>query len=323
LNDRRNQEIAAMSILVTGANGQLGTILTEALRSKHGAHKVIASDIIRPKGHQTDPFVMLDILNVQRIGEIIADYNVRQVYHMAAILSANGEWNPQKTWNVNLNGLLSILEIARLTEVEKVFFPSTIAVFGPSTPKEMTPQEVPMIPTTVYGMSKVAGELWCNYYHKRYELDVRSLRFPGIIGYDSMPGGGTTDYAVEIFHEALEHGAYTCFLEEQTSLPMMYMPDAIRAIMMLMDSDTKNIRIRSGYNIAGMSITPSQLAAEITKHLPHFEITYHSDFRQKIAESWPSSIDDRQAKEDWGWQPQYDLSTMTEDMIQQLAKFKE
>lgn len=309
-----------MSILVTGANGQIGTILTKTLRDKYGQNEVIASDIIRPN-YDDDPFLMLDILNVQRIREIIEDFDITEIYHLAAILSANGEWNPLKTWNVNLNGLLSILDLAREYQLEKVFFPSTIAIHGPTTPKENTPQDTAFMPTTVYGMSKLAGEYWCNYYHDRFDLDVRSLRYPGIIGHDSLPGGGTTDYAVEIFHEAIKKGHYTCFLKPDTRLPMMYMDDAMRATRELMSADNSQIHIRTGYNLTGMSFTPAELADEIRKHIPSFTIDYKPDFRQAIASSWSQSIDDSRAREDWGWQPEYNLEKMTTDMIKNLEKF--
>ncbi|MBK8503613.1 MAG: NAD-dependent epimerase/dehydratase family protein [Saprospiraceae bacterium] len=303
-----------MSILVTGANGQIGTILTRTLRKIYGKEQVIASDIIRPN-YDDDPFLMLDILNVQRIREIIEDFEITEIYHLAAILSANGEWNPLKTWNVNLNGLLSILDLAREYKLEKVFFPSTIAVHGSTTPKVDTPQDAPLLPGTVYGMSKLAGENWCNYYHQRYDLDVRSLRYPGIIGHDSLPGGGTTDYAVEIFYAALQQGHYTCFLRPDTRLPMMYMDDAMRATTELMAANSSKISNRTGYNVTGMSFTPLELAEAIRQHIPNFSIDYKPDFRQAIADSWSQSIDDTKARQDWGWQPEYNLEKMTADMI--------
>lgn len=306
-------------ILVTGANGQIGTVLTAALRDAYGEDQVIATDIKKPEDH-TGPFEMLDILNVQRILELVADYNITTIYHLAAILSASGEWNPQKTWNVNFNGSLSILELARAQGLQKVFFPSTIAVFGTTTPRDMTPQHTSMIPSTVYGISKATGELWCNYYHTRYGLDVRSLRYPGIISYQSMPGGGTTDYAVDIFHQALQHKKYTCFLEADTRLPMMYMDDAIRATLQLMAADPDKIKIRTSYNLAAMSFTPAELASEIKKHIPEFEITYEPDHRQEIAASWTESIDDSDARNDWGWDHQYDIASMTTEMLTQLQK---
>ena len=305
-------------ILVTGANGQIGTVLTEALRRKYGENQVLATDIKKPDVH-SGHFEMLDILNVQRITEIIHDYKITTIYHLAAILSASGEWNPQKTWNVNFNAFLSILELAR-TEYLKIFFPSTIAVFGTTTPRVNTPQHTSMIPSTVYGISKTAGELWSNYYHQRYGLDVRSVRYPGIISYQSMPGGGTTDYAVDIFHQALQHGEYTCFLKADTRLPMMYMDDAIRATLELMEAPAEKIKIRTSYNLAAMSFTPAELASEIQKHLPDFRINYEPDERQAIAESWTESIDDSPARNDWEWKHQYDISTMTTEMLNQLKK---
>jgi nucleoside-diphosphate-sugar epimerase len=263
---------------------------------------------------------MLDILNVQRIHELLDDYKVTTIYHLAAILSASGEWNPQKTWNVNFNSLLSILEISRNSGIQKIFFPSTIAVFGTTTPRIMTPQHTVMMPSTVYGISKTAGELWMQYYHDRYGLDVRSVRYPGIISYQSMPGGGTTDYAVDIFHQALQHGRYTCFLEADTRLPMMYMDDAIRATLELMQAPVENIKVRTSYNLAAMSFTPAELAHAIRKHIPAFTIDYAPDERQKIAASWSESIDDSSARADWGWQHRFDLESMTSEMLTQLRK---
>ncbi|HUR30855.1 MAG TPA: NAD-dependent epimerase/dehydratase family protein [Saprospiraceae bacterium] len=306
-------------ILVTGANGQIGTVLTEALRNKYGSESVLATDIKKPE-ENTGLFEMLDILNLQRIVEIIHDYKITTIYHLAAILSASGEWNPQKTWNVNLNSFLSILDLSRTEGIQKIFFPSTIAVFGTTTPRVMTPQHTSMIPSTVYGISKTAGELWCNYYNNRYELDVRSVRYPGIISYQSMPGGGTTDYAVDIFHHALQHGHYTCFLEADTRLPMMYMDDAIRATLELMEAPAEKIKIRTSYNLAAMSFTPAELAEEIKKHIPDFKIEYKPDHRQEIAASWTESIDDTEARKDWGWNHEYDLATMTFEMLKQLKK---
>ena len=308
-----------MAILITGANGQIGTALTKSLRDRHGVNSVIASDIRRTT-EEDGPFLMLDILNVQRIREIIEDFEITEIYHLAAILSANGEWNPLKTWNINLNGLLSILDLAREYGLAKVFYPSTIAVHGTTTPKKNTPQAAPLVPSTVYGMSKLAGENWCQYYYSRYHLDVRSIRYPGVIGYDSQAGGGTTDYAVEIFHAAINQGQYTCFLEPDTRLPMMYMPDALRATFELMDAEPQKIATRYSYNLAGMSFTPAELAQEIRKHIPDFKIDYQPDSRQAIADSWSESIDDRDAQNDWGWKPAYDLEAMTTDMIAHLRQ---
>jgi len=306
-------------ILITGANGQIGTVLADALRLAYGEDNVLATDIKKPEA-STGLFEMLDILNVQRIIEIVGDYKITTIYHLAAILSASGEWNPQKTWNVNLNGFLSILELARAEGLKKVFFPSTIAVFGPTTPRERTPQHAPMVPATVYGISKTTGELWSDYYFNRYGLDVRSVRYPGIISYQSMPGGGTTDYAVDIFHQALQLQQYTCFLEANTRLPMMYMDDAIRATLELMAAPAEDIKIRTSYNLAAMSFTPAELAAEIKKHIPDFNIIYKPDHRQEIAASWTESIDDSEARKDWGWKHHYDIESMTIDMLDHLKK---
>lgn len=306
-------------ILVTGANGQIGRVLTEALRKIHGHESVLATDITKLP-ITVEPFEFLDILNNQRLRELVEDHKITQIYHLAAILSANGEWNPIKTWNINLNGLLAILELAREKEMDKIFFPSTIAVFGNTTPRINTPQDVPLLPSTVYGMSKSTGELWCNYFHQRYGVDVRSLRYPGIIGWQSLPSGGTTDYAVEIYHEALKHGKYECFLSENTRLPMMYMDDAIKATIDLMQAPSENITIRYGYNLAAMSFTPAEISKEIQKHIPEFSITYKPDFRQEIAASWTESIDDSIARKDWNWKPDYDLKSMSEDMLFHLKK---
>ncbi len=306
-------------ILVTGANGQIGTVLTQALREVHGTDHVLATDIRKPD-IESGPFEMLDILNVQRINEIIEDHGITSIYHLAAILSASGEWNPQKTWNVNMNGLLSILEISRATGIRKVFFPSTIAVFGKTTPRVGTPQHTVIEPTTVYGITKASGELWCQYYHKRFGLDVRSVRYPGIISYQSMPGGGTTDYAVDIYHQALQHGQYTCYLEAGTKLPMMYMDDAIRATIELMEAPVENIKVRTSYNLSAMSFAPEDVADSIKKHIPSFTISYKPDQRQEIAASWTESIDDSPARKDWGWKHEYDLDKMTEIMLTELRK---
>lgn len=306
-------------ILVTGATGQIGTVLTEALRAEYGHDNVLATDIRQPE-HQTGLFEVLDILDTQRTRELVAQYKITTIYHLAAILSASGEANPQRTWNINMNGLLSILELAREVGLQKVFYPSTIAVFGKTTPRINTPQHTVMTPSTVYGISKTAGELWCAYYHDRFGLDVRSVRYPGIISYQSMPGGGTTDYAVDIFHQAILQGKYTCFLEADTRLPMMYMDDSIRATLELMRAPSEQIRIRTSYNLAAMSFTPAELAVAIQKHMPDFTISYAPDHRQAIAASWTESIDDQDARTDWGWKPEYDLDTMTLEMLNQLKK---
>ncbi len=304
-------------ILVTGANGQIGRVLTQKLRERYGSDNVLATDITKTND-QNEPFEFLDILNSQRFRELVQDQKITQIYHLAAILSANGEWHPIKTWNINLNGLLTVLELAKEFNMEKVFFPSTIAVFGLTTPRINTPQDVPMLPTTVYGMSKATGEHWCNYYFQRYGVDVRSLRYPGIIGWQSLPGGGTTDYAVEIYHEALKNGYYECFLAEDTRLPMMYMDDAIKATIDLMEAPKESVKVRSSYNVAAMSFSPKEIADEIKKHIPYFEVTYKPDHRQEIASSWTESIDDSIARQDWNWVPDYDLPSMTEDMLTHL-----
>ena len=304
-------------ILVTGANGQIGQVLTQRLREIHGADDVLATDITKLDEYD-EKFEFLDILNKNRLKEVIADYKVTQIYHLAAILSANGEWNPKKTWNVNLNAFLTMLTVAVEQKIEKIFFPSTIAVFGNTTPRVNTAQHVPLLPETVYGMSKAAGENWCNYFHKRYDLDVRSLRYPGIIGYQSLPGGGTTDYAVEIFYAALKGEEYACFLKEDTRLPMMYMADALRATTDLMEAPKDSIKLRSSYNLAAMSFSPSEIVSEIQKHIPDFKVKYEPDFRQEIASSWTESIDDSHARADWGWNHEYDLEKMVKDMLENV-----
>lgn len=304
-------------ILLTGAGGQIGTALSAALRKVYGEDNVLGSDIKRNPANE-GPFVMLDIINTQRIAEVIDDFKITQIYHLAAILSANGEWRPRKTWNVNLNSTLSLFDLAKEKKINKIFFPSTIAVFGTTTPRQNTPQHTSLEPTTVYGISKLSGELWSQYYFKRYGLDIRSVRYPGIISYETMPGGGTTDYAVEIFHKAIQEKKYECFLKEDTYLPMLYMPDAIKGTLQLMETEADKIKIRTAYNLAAMSFSPAELADEIKKHIPDFAISYQPDFRQAIADSWSQSIDDSAARADWGWSPKYDLASMTADMIKQL-----
>lgn len=307
-------------VLITGANGQIGRVLTEALRKHHGDDNVLATDITEDGSHQGKRFEFLDILNEVRLKELIEDNEITRIYHLAAILSANGEYNPLKTWNVNLNGFLSLLECARELDVERIFFPSTIAVFGPTTPRIETPQDSPLLPGTVYGMSKVTGELFSNYYWKKYGIDTRSVRYPGIIGYQSLPMGGTTDYAVEIFHAAVQGKEYECFLSEDRALPMMYMPDAIRATIELMDAEVDSIQQRSSYNLSAMTFSPRQIEEEICKHLPDFKVRYKPDFRDEIAQSWSESIDDTEARKDWNWKHQFDLSKMVVDMLQQVSK---
>ncbi|MEH0156538.1 NAD-dependent epimerase/dehydratase family protein [Limibacter armeniacum] len=307
-------------ILVIGACGQLGTELVEELRKRNGVENVIASDIadVTP-ALEGGPFLKLDVLNADQVNKTIEDNGIVEVFHLAAILSAKGETMPLKAWDINMNGLMNILEAARTYKL-KVFWPSSIAVFGLNTPKDLTPQDTVMQPNTVYGMSKLAGELWCQYYFEKYGVDVRSIRYPGLIGWKSLPGGGTTDYAVDIFHKALAGDKFECFLSEKTGLPMMYMPDAVRGTLELMDADAERLTVRTSYNLSGMSFTPEGIFAELKKHFPEFEIEYKPDFRQAIADSWPSSIDDAQASKDWDWQPEYDLSKMSEDIITNLKK---
>jgi threonine 3-dehydrogenase len=306
-------------IMITGANGQLGRVLSENLRMQYGEDAVLTTDI-QKLPDSTGPFEFLDILNTIRFKELVVDYEITQVYHLAAILSAGGEYNPIKTWNINFNGLLTLLEMARELELSRLFFPSTIAVFGRTTPRIDTHQDVPLLPTTVYGISKSTGELMCNYYYKRYGVDVRSLRYPGIISYQSLPMGGTTDYAVEIYHAAVKGEKYTCYLREDTRLPMMYIDDAIRATIELMQAPSENIKLRYGYNLSAMSFTPAEIYASIKKYYPNFEIEYKPDFRQDIAESWSESIDDSSARTHWNWKEEYDLDKMTEIMITELRK---
>jgi nucleoside-diphosphate-sugar epimerase len=307
-------------ILVIGACGQIGVELTLELRKIYGGANVVASDLRAEnellKG--TGPYVSLDVMNKEMLHVQVIRQNITQIYLLAAILSATGEKNPNLAWHLNTQSLLNVLEIAKDENVHKVYWPSSIAVFGPTSPKINCPQKTVIEPTTVYGISKFAGEFWCNYFNHRYDIDVRSLRYPGLISYKSEPGGGTTDYAVEIFHDALEEDHFTCFLKEDTYLPMMYMPDAIRATIELMESPVEKISVRTSYNIQGMSFSPKEIAAEIKKHIPGFTVIYKPDYRQQIAESWPQSIDDSVAKDDWGWKPKYDLATMTTDMIENL-----
>ncbi len=307
-------------ILVIGASGQIGVELTMELRKRYGNDNVIASDLREenPLLKGTGPYVSLDVMNKEMLHVQVIRQNITQVYLLAAILSATGEKNPNLAWHLNMQGLLNVLDIAREEKLHKVYWPSSIAVFGPTSPKQNCPQQTIIEPTTVYGISKYAGEFWCNYYHHRYGVDVRSIRYPGLISYKSQPGGGTTDYSIEIFQEAIEHGTYQCFLKEDTYLPMMYMPDALRATIELMDAPAEKISIRTSYNISGMSFSPKEIAAEIKKQLPGFTISYKPDYRQAIADSWPQSIDDSVATKDWGWKPEYDLGGMTKDMIANL-----
>lgn len=308
-------------ILITGACGQLGSELTIALRNKFGNEQVIATDVRPPSGELANgPFEKLDVMDKNELYTLVDQHNVTQIYHLAAILSAKGENDPLFAWKLNMESLLNILELAKDKKLDKIYWPSSIAVFGPGTPMQNTPQNTVMDPTTVYGISKLAGERWCEYYFKKYGVDVRSLRYPGLIGYKAKPGGGTTDYAVDIFYQALETGKYECFLSENTSLPMMYMDDAIKATIELMEAEKEQIKIRSSYNIAAISFTPDDIYQEIKKQMPDFEISYTPDFRQDIADSWPDSIDDSCARQDWNWQHEFDLSKMTKTILEGLKK---
>ncbi|TAF35514.1 MAG: NAD-dependent epimerase/dehydratase family protein [Cytophagales bacterium] len=306
------------SILITGACGQIGTELALSLRQRYGKNAVVVSDVREPQGELADgPFEMFNVTSEKDLERLHKQYGFTQIYHLAALLSATGEKNPLFTWKLNMDSLLHVLELARQYPI-KVYWPSSIAVFGPETPANHTPQHTVITPRTVYGISKLSGEHWCKYYYDRYNVDVRSIRYPGLISYKTPAGGGTTDYAVDIFYQAIDKGYYECFLTENTFLPMMYMPDAIRATLELMDSPKENIKNRWSYNLAGISFSPAQLAAEIKKLIPDFSIAYKPDFRQKIADTWPNSIDDYEAQQDWGWKNAYDLSEMTNDMIKNL-----
>jgi len=307
-------------ILVIGASGQIGVELTMALRKIYGNANIIASDLREqnPLLEGTGPYVSLDVMNKEMLHVQVIRQNITQIYLLAAILSATGEKNPHLAWNLNMQGLLNVLDIAREEKLTKVYWPSSIAVFGPTSPKHNCPQQTIIEPITVYGISKYAGEFWCNYYHQRWGVDVRSLRYPGLISYKSAPGGGTTDYAVEIFHEAVENKHYDCYIAEETYLPMMYMPDAIRATIELMETPAEKISVHTSYNIAGISFSPGEIAESIKQHIPEFTISYKPDYRQTIANSWPQSIDDSIASNDWGWKPEYNLEKMTADMLENI-----
>ena len=307
-------------ILVIGSSGQIGTELVMQLRGMYGNDNVVASDIRLSSDEviQSGPFQELDVMDVKHLHEIVRQYKITQVFLLAALLSATAEKNIELGWNLNMRSLSYVLDLAKEGIIKKIYWPSSIAVFGPTTPKINTPQFTVMEPNTVYGISKQAGERWCEYYYNKFNVDVRSLRYPGLISWKAAPGGGTTDYAVDIFHHAIKHGKYESFLSENTGLPMMYMPDAIRATIKLMETPAEKVKIRSSYNLAGISFTPKQIAAEISKHIPNFEMSYKPDFRQEIADSWPQSIDDSFAQKDWGWEAKYDLQKMTNDMIENL-----
>ncbi len=308
-------------ILVVGACGQLGTELVEELGKIYGRDHVIASDIRQGEDEvfKAGPFETLDILDKKRLGEILEKYKPSQVYHLAALLSATAEAKPKLGWTLNMDGLFNVLDAAIEFKIGKIYWPSSIAVFGPGTPADNTPQNCVMDPNTIYGISKLAGERYCEYYFRKHKVDVRSLRYPGLIGYKSDPGGGTTDYAVSIYHDALTTGVHTCFLADHTELPMLYMPDALKATLDIMHAPAEKIRIRSSYNLAGMSFSPKDITASIQKYIPGFTTEYNPDHRQAIADSWPNSIDDSDARKDWGWKPQYDLDGMTRDMLINLA----
>ena len=311
------------NILIIGAGGQIGVELTAALRKIYGDAHVVASDLkdephplLKDKG----PYEKIDAMKKRQIVEVIKKYGITQIYHLAAILSATGEMRPNWAWGINMNSVLLLLEIAREKKLKKIYWPSSIAVFGPTTPKQNTPQKTIIEPTTVYGISKYAGEQWCQYYFDKYKIDVRSIRYPGLISYKSHPGGGTTDYAVDIYYKALADKKYTCFLAEDTYLPMLYMPDAIRGTIELMEASADKLSTRTGYNLSGMSFSPKEITASIQKHIPDFTIDYAPDFRQAIANSWPQSIDDAVAQKDWNWKAAYDLDKMTADMLKNLKK---
>ena len=307
--------------IIIGAGGQIGTELTLALRNQHSTTQIIAADIkeVAPALIQDGPYVQMDILNRDAVRSYIIDNQIETVYLLAALLSATAEKNPDFAWKLNMEGLFTILDLAKEGYVKKIFWPSSIAVFGPTTPPDQTPQHTIMEPSTVYGISKQAGERWCEYYYNKFGVDVRSIRYPGLISYKSPPGGGTTDYAVDIFYKAKATGKFTCFLSKDTARPMMFMDDAIRATIQLMDAPADLLRIRSAYNLGGISFTPEEIAASIQKQLPEFEITYEPDFRQAIADSWPNSINDSYAVSDWDWNLEFDLERMTHEMLKNIS----
>lgn len=306
-------------ILIIGAGGQIGIELAQELSLLYGSSNVVAADLKPIPALDNNPFEKLDVLDKDALINVVKKHGISHVYLLAALLSATGEQNPAFAWKLNMEGLFNVLELAKEKHIAKVYWPSSIAVFGPTTPSIKTPQYTVMEPSTVYGISKQAGERWCEWYHNKYGVDVRSLRYPGLIGWKSAPGGGTTDYAVHIFHEALKHKRYECFLSEETALPMMHMEDAIRATIEIMHAPAEQIKIRGSYNLAGISFTPKEIAVEIQKHIPDFTISYKPDFRQEIANSWPKSIDDSEAQKDWGWQEKYDLAALVNNMLKNLA----
>ena len=307
---------------MTGANGQIGSELTPALRERYGAGNVIATDIVELHSslREAGPWALVDVTSREALEDVVARYRIDVVYHMAAILSASGEKNPNLAWNINTNGLRNVLEVARERKLSRVFCPSSIAVFGPQTPREGTPQETILRPTTMYGITKVAGELLCSYYVQHFGLDVRGIRYPGIISSETPPGGGTTDYAVEVFYAAVRRQRYVCFVREDTVLPMMYLPDCVRATIMLMEAGFSRLQHHVGYNVVGLSFSAGELVDGIKRHMPSFVCQYRPDFRQRIADSWPRTIDDSAARAEWDWRPRYDLATMTADMLDKLGE---
>ena len=309
-------------ILIIGACGQIGTELTHKLRAIYGTENVIASDIrkLNTDVVNSGPFEVVNALDFNQIEHLVEQYQITDVYLMAALLSATAEKNPAFAWDLNMNSLFHVLNLAKAKKIKKIFWPSSIAVFGPTTPKENTPQYTIMEPSTVYGISKQSGERWCEYYHNIFGVDVRSIRYPGLISWTTLPGGGTTDYAVDIYYKAIADKKYECFLSSETKMPMMYMDDAIAATIQIMQADADKIKIRSSYNLAAISFTPTEIAAEIQKHIPELEVTYKPDFRQKIADSWPASIDDSAARKDWGWKQNFDLEKITDVMLKNLSK---
>lgn len=307
-------------ILILGSSGQIGTDLVETLRQKHGNENVIASDLRQPAAHilQAGPFEQVDATDRARLEEVVSKHGITQIYHLVAMLSATAEKMPMKGWDLNMESLFHTLEMLREKQFNRLYWPSSIAAFGPTTPKQDTPQSTVMDPGTVYGISKLSGELWCDYYFKKYGCDVRSLRYPGLISYKTEPGGGTTDYAVDIFHKAKKDGSYECYLAEDTALPMMYMPDAIKATIGIMEAPAEQVKVRTSYNLAAFSFTPKQLAEAIQKELPDFKISYNVDSRNAIALGWPQSIDDKVAQQDWGWKPDYSLEEMVKEMLEKV-----
>lgn len=312
--------MAKEKILVIGSRGQIGTELVEELRRIYGREQVVSADL-KDADSTDEPYEKLDVLDQNALHAIVKKHGINQIYLLAALLSATAEKNPAFAWKLNMESLFSVLDLAKEGIIKQIYWPSSIAVFGPTTPRVDTPQYTVMEPSTVYGISKQAGERWCEYYHKKFGVDVRGLRYPGLIGYKALPGGGTTDYAVDIFHQALKSGNYTCFLKEDTALPMMYMEDAIRATVQLMQADPAKLTVWSSYNLAGISFTPKEIAAEIRQHIPGFTVSYQPDFRQQIADSWPQKIDDTQSRKDWGWEPKYNLGMMVDMMLKNIPQF--